>query len=286
MSDHDHAHDARRGARGPRPRPVPRPAEDRRAEPPGGLGRRGLLGIGLGVGAVALVGCADDSQQLEQRRRSLGRRHREPGPVRAGGPPPSGGGPGGGGPGGARRRSPTWTSPTGEIPEETAGPFPGDGSNGVNVLSESGVVRSDITSSFGSASGVAEGVPVTVQAEGLRPERRGRRRRCRRRRSTSGTATARAATRCTPRASPTRTTSAASRRPTPTGAVDLHQHLPGVLLGPLAAHALRGLRVARLRDQLHRTSCAPPSSRCRRTSATRSTTTSRATSRAWRTWPR
>ena len=50
----------------------------------------------------------------------------------------------------------------GEIPEETAGPYPGDGSNGVNVLSESGIVRSDLTSSFGSASGVAEGVPVTV----------------------------------------------------------------------------------------------------------------------------
>ncbi len=51
----------------------------------------------------------------------------------------------------------------GEIPEETAGPYPGDGSNGVNVLAESGVVRSDITSSFGDASGVADGVPVTVR---------------------------------------------------------------------------------------------------------------------------
>jgi protocatechuate 3,4-dioxygenase beta subunit len=48
------------------------------------------------------------------------------------------------------------------IPEETAGPYPGDGSNGVNVLTESGIVRSDITHSFGSASGVAEGVPLTV----------------------------------------------------------------------------------------------------------------------------
>jgi protocatechuate 3,4-dioxygenase beta subunit len=51
----------------------------------------------------------------------------------------------------------------GEIPEETAGPFPGDGSNGPNVLTESGVVRSDIRSSFGSASGVAEGVATTVR---------------------------------------------------------------------------------------------------------------------------
>ena len=49
------------------------------------------------------------------------------------------------------------------IPEETAGPYPGDGSNGPNVLAESGVVRSDITSSFGDASGVAEGVPMTVK---------------------------------------------------------------------------------------------------------------------------
>src|SRR5688500_16415668 len=54
-------------------------------------------------------------------------------------------------------------SGTAEVPEETAGPYPGDGSNGPNVLAESGVVRSDITSSFGSASGVAEGVPLTLR---------------------------------------------------------------------------------------------------------------------------
>lgn len=50
-----------------------------------------------------------------------------------------------------------------EIPEETAGPYPGDGSNGANVLSESGVVRSDITSSFGDASAVAGGVPLAIE---------------------------------------------------------------------------------------------------------------------------
>jgi len=49
-----------------------------------------------------------------------------------------------------------------EIPQETAGPYPGDGSNGPNALTRSGVVRSDITTSFGSASGVAKGVPLTV----------------------------------------------------------------------------------------------------------------------------
>ena len=52
---------------------------------------------------------------------------------------------------------------TASVPEETAGPFPGDGSNGPNVLSESGVVRRDITKSFGDASGVAEGVPTTLE---------------------------------------------------------------------------------------------------------------------------
>ncbi len=49
------------------------------------------------------------------------------------------------------------------IPEETGGPFPGDGSNGPNILAESGVVRSDIRSSIGSASGVADGVPLTIE---------------------------------------------------------------------------------------------------------------------------
>ena len=51
----------------------------------------------------------------------------------------------------------------GEIPEETAGPYPGDGSNGPDALGQSGVVRSDITSSFGDASGTAEGVPLTIR---------------------------------------------------------------------------------------------------------------------------
>jgi protocatechuate 3,4-dioxygenase beta subunit len=49
------------------------------------------------------------------------------------------------------------------IPEETAGPYPGDGSNGPNVLKQSGVVRNDIRSSFGSASGTAAGVPLTIK---------------------------------------------------------------------------------------------------------------------------
>jgi protocatechuate 3,4-dioxygenase beta subunit len=48
-----------------------------------------------------------------------------------------------------------------DIPQETAGPYPGDGSNGPNVLEASGVVRQDITSSFGTGSATAEGVPLT-----------------------------------------------------------------------------------------------------------------------------
>lgn len=80
------------------------------------LGRRRLLGLLAGAGLVAVAGCAA-----------------------TGGPP-----------GGA-----VTAGSAGEIPQETAGPFPGDGSNGPNVLTGSGIVRSDITTSFGSSSGAA-----------------------------------------------------------------------------------------------------------------------------------
>ena len=58
---------------------------------------------------------------------------------------------------------PTPSTSLGEIPEETAGPYPGDGSNGPNVLKESGIVRSDIRTSFGTASGRAGGIPMTLE---------------------------------------------------------------------------------------------------------------------------
>jgi protocatechuate 3,4-dioxygenase beta subunit len=48
------------------------------------------------------------------------------------------------------------------IPNETEGPFPGDGSNGPNALTQSGIVRSDIRSSFGANTGTAKGVPLTI----------------------------------------------------------------------------------------------------------------------------
>lgn len=49
-----------------------------------------------------------------------------------------------------------------KIPEETAGPYPGDGSNGANVLNQTGVVRADLRSSFAGLSGSVTGVPLTV----------------------------------------------------------------------------------------------------------------------------
>jgi protocatechuate 3,4-dioxygenase beta subunit len=49
------------------------------------------------------------------------------------------------------------------LPEETAGPYPADGTNGPNVLTTDGVVRNDITTSFGGLSGTAEGVPLTIE---------------------------------------------------------------------------------------------------------------------------
>ncbi len=52
-------------------------------------------------------------------------------------------------------------------PTETNGPYPSDGSNTINgvvsnVLTQSGVVRSDIRSSFGSSTTTAPGIPVTL----------------------------------------------------------------------------------------------------------------------------
>lgn len=49
-----------------------------------------------------------------------------------------------------------------QIPEETAGPYPGDGTNGVNALTTSGIVRSDLRSSFGGLTGTADGVVLTL----------------------------------------------------------------------------------------------------------------------------
>ena len=47
-----------------------------------------------------------------------------------------------------------------EVESETAGPYPADGSNGPDVRTLSGAVRTDIRSSFGTSSTVAQGVPL------------------------------------------------------------------------------------------------------------------------------
>src|SRR3954463_7311110 len=53
-------------------------------------------------------------------------------------------------------------TPTGEVPSETAGPYPGDGSNGADVLDDSGIVRHDIRRSLGGSRTLAAGVPLRV----------------------------------------------------------------------------------------------------------------------------
>jgi protocatechuate 3,4-dioxygenase beta subunit len=106
--------------------------------------RRNLLKLMAGAGVVTLVGCASSSRTTSTKAST-----------------------------GTNTSTTSGTSSTSSsaassdtstpIPQETAGPYPGDGSNGPNVLSEDGVVRRDITSSFGSASGTAGGVPATVE---------------------------------------------------------------------------------------------------------------------------
>lgn len=61
----------------------------------------------------------------------------------------------------------TGTTTCSATPEETAGPYPGDGSNTsggsvANALMLSGIMRSDIRSSIAGATGVATGMPLTV----------------------------------------------------------------------------------------------------------------------------
>ena len=49
------------------------------------------------------------------------------------------------------------------VPEEIEGPFAGDGSNGPNVLDQTGVVRNDIRSSFAGLVGTADGVRMVIE---------------------------------------------------------------------------------------------------------------------------
>jgi protocatechuate 3,4-dioxygenase beta subunit len=98
------------------------------------LSRRTVLGlIGIGAGSLALAACSTAT-----------------------------GASSGSASGTATSGTDAATTTAGEIPDETAGPYPGDGSNGVDVLEQSGIVRSDIRSSIGGGA-TAEGVPMSLQ---------------------------------------------------------------------------------------------------------------------------
>lgn len=93
------------------------------------VSRRRVLGfLGAGVGAATLAACGLGASS---------------------GSSPSGS------TGGA-----TTSTTDGEIPEETNGPYPADGTADLNVLEDSGIVRSDITTSLDGGASV-DGVPLT-----------------------------------------------------------------------------------------------------------------------------
>jgi len=106
--------------------------------------RRAMWLVGGGLGAVALASCGSSITKAASSTTT----------VLAG---PSSSTTSGGGSDVAATGSCT------KIPSETAGPYPGDGTNGPDVLTQTGVVRRDITTSFGSMSGTAQGVPLTMK---------------------------------------------------------------------------------------------------------------------------
>lgn len=99
----------------------------------GVLNRRGLIGLLGGLGVAGLAGCASPASGSSSATSS--------GTVSA---------------------ASAAAGSLAEVPEETAGPYPGDGSNGVNTLNAAGIVRRDLTRSFGAYSGQVTGVPLTV----------------------------------------------------------------------------------------------------------------------------
>jgi protocatechuate 3,4-dioxygenase beta subunit len=119
------------------------------------LSRRQLLvlgGAGLGAGLLVMAGCGSSSSAGST-----------PTTVAAAGSSPTSTAASTSSGVAAITDSTTCT----QLPEETAGPYPGDGSNGPDVLGQSGVVRSDITASFAGLSGTATGVPLSVRLKVL-----------------------------------------------------------------------------------------------------------------------
>jgi protocatechuate 3,4-dioxygenase beta subunit len=117
------------------------------------VGRRQVLGLLAGFGLVSVVGCTGSTKATESKSpssRPVTPAGSSSAAAAAASTP-------------AANATPTAAvSCVDAIPHETPGPFPGDGSNGPNILTSSGIVRRDIRNSFGSASGVAKGVPVTI----------------------------------------------------------------------------------------------------------------------------
>jgi protocatechuate 3,4-dioxygenase beta subunit len=121
------------------------------------ISRRRLFGAASGAGAAALfAACADGDATERSPAASTAARESADGSLTE-----SGASEGDAASSQARVSAPC----DDEVPEETAGPFPGDGSNGPNVLAEPGVVRSDIRASVGSASGTADGAALTIRFE-------------------------------------------------------------------------------------------------------------------------
>jgi protocatechuate 3,4-dioxygenase beta subunit len=118
----------------------------------GTLQRRRFLGLFAGAGLAVVAGCAPDSSTESTTPSTSTATTPSTSTATTTSSTPS-----------ATSSTTTGITAVDEIPQETAGPYPGDGSNGPNVLTESGIVRKDITKSFGSASGVATGVPLTVE---------------------------------------------------------------------------------------------------------------------------
>lgn len=99
------------------------------------MSRRGVLGFaGLGIGAMILAACTA-----------------APSASSASPSPSDGGG-----------TDDTGAETDSEIPEETAGPYPADGTNGPDILERSGIVRRDITRSIDGGA-TATGVPLTIE---------------------------------------------------------------------------------------------------------------------------
>jgi protocatechuate 3,4-dioxygenase beta subunit len=127
MTDHDHDHDHDKGLNHDLTRLADFAAR-----------RRALLKWGLGVSALPLLACAGSNLDSTDMTSEAGA-------------------------GTTGTGTDTGTDDTcSTIPEETEGPYPGDGTNGANALALAGIVRSDIRQSVAGASGTAVGIPLTV----------------------------------------------------------------------------------------------------------------------------